>query len=649
MIYETFELRIQPGRNDVYEALVTRSLAGDARAEFALPFDEDELAAVSRLIAAAGRYSSAAHEVALGPASLQEFGAALYRAAFGGDVAACLLRSLDEAKRRGAGLRIRLRIDERLPALADLPWEYLYAPELGRFLALADETPLLRYLEIPQAVRLAPARPPLVVLAVLSNPSGVTPLAVEREWEHLREAMAGLGGRRARLEQVAATWPALQARLRQGPAHVLHFIGHGYFDQTANQGGLVFEDDRGQAVLIAAEKFKVLLHDQSELRLVFLNACESARGGRSDSFAGVAQQLVQQAAPAVVAMQFPVSDQAAIVLSREFYRALAGGYPVEAAVSQARKAVFGLADSAEWGAPVLFSRADDNRLIELPQGDRREAIERLPFEPETLLIPGGPLRMGSDDPALPPAERPAHALHLPDFRIGKYPVTVRQYAAFVKDRKEHPAPPGWFNREPPAGLLDHPMVNVSWRDALVYCAWLSEQTGRCYTLPSEAEWEKAASGGLVDWEIGTLGAGDRGPGRQVDKETRGQGRQRRYPWGDEWRDGRCNATGSGTTAVAAHPDGASAYGVEDLLGNVQQWTRSLWGTQPGQPDFAYPYDPADGREVTDPAKLPAQARLVHRGGSFKSQPADLRCTARGNALPDSRIAWRGFRVALRIE
>lgn len=101
--------------------------------------------------------------------------------------------------------------------------------------------------------------------------------------------------------------------------------------------------------------------------------------------------------------------------------------------------------------------------------------------------------------------------------------------------------------------------------------------------------------------------------------------------------------------VDAHPDGASAYRVEDLLGNVQEWTRSRWGSQPAQPDFAYPYDPADGREVAAPENLPVQARLVHRGGSFKSAPADLRCTARGNSLASSKIAWRGFRVAMMIE
>ena len=82
---------------------------------------------------------------------------------------------------------------------------------------------------------------------------------------------------------------------------------------------------------------------------------------------------------------------------------------------------------------------------------------------------------------------------------------------------------------------------------------------------------------------------------------------------------------------------------------MQQWTRSLWGSQPAQPEFGYPYDPADGREVTEEAQLPAQARLVHRGGDFQKQPADLRCTARGNTTPTSRSPGRGFRVVMVLQ
>lgn len=261
-------------------------------------------------------------------------------------------------------------------------------------------------------------------------------------------------------------------------------------------------------------------------------------------------------------------------------------------------------------------------------------FETKPGEPETVPIPAGSFLMGRSDAGAAGSERPQHPIGLPDFRIGKYPVTNAQYAAFIREQKAQPAPRGWFNREPPVDRLDHPVTDVSWFDAAAYCAWLSSQTGRRYTLPSEAEWEKACSNDF-----------SRSPGRRTAEVVT----TNRYPWGEEPVERRCNAASSGTTAVTAHPEGASASGVEDLLGNVQEWTRSLWGRQPQQPDYGYPYDPADGREVTDTGRLPPLARLVHRGGSFKSAPADLRCTARGNALPDSKIAWRGFRVAMVIE
>jgi formylglycine-generating enzyme required for sulfatase activity len=613
-----------------YRARVIQSPAGEAAVEFALPFSQEELGDFLWRAGGDTRHLGAA-EAAASTLDPQTFGAQLYQAAFAGPVGLCLRRSLDAAGRDGSGLRIRLRLDSAVLDLAALPWETLYAPDLARFLALSDLTPIVRYIELDRPVQPLAARLPLTLLAVISNPSDIAPLDVEQEWQRLVDALSPLVQRRLialeRLE--AATLPALQARLRRGPVHLLHFVGHGFFDAAANEGGLVFEDDSGRGERASAETLGMLLHDHGALRLIFLNACQGAQGGRSDPWAGVAQRLVQQGAPAVLAMQFPVSDGAAIALAQAFYQALADGLPADTALSQARKAVAAQGNRQEWATPVLFSRSDDNRLIELPQGDRRAEIGAKPFEPETVYIPGGPFPMGTDDPAAPAWEQPQHPVDLPDFRIGRYPVTVRQYAAFIKDQKDQPAPPGWFNREPPAGRADHPITHVSWRDALAYCAWLSRQTGRRYTLPSEAEWEKA--GGCVDKETS----------RQGDK-----GEDWRFPWGSEWIDGRCNAAGEGTTAVTAYPAGASGYGVHDLLGNVQEWTRSLWGSQPNQPDYGYPYDPAGGHELADPAQLPAQARLVQRGGSFKSQPAELRCTARGNALPDSRIGWRGFRVAM---
>ena len=93
----------------------------------------------------------------------------------------------------------------------------------------------------------------------------------------------------------------------------------------------------------------------------------------------------------------------------------------------------------------------------------------------------------------------------------------------------------------------------------------------------------------------------------------------------------------------------SPYGCLDMLGNVQEWTCTLWGSQLDAPAYIYPYDPHDGRQVVVPDDLPPQIRLVHRGGSFRSTPDELCCALRGHAGLDSKVAWRGFRVATKIE
>jgi formylglycine-generating enzyme required for sulfatase activity len=628
--YGNFDLLIDRGPNG-YRARVIRSLAGESAVEFTLPFTDDELADFLWRSFGRGRHLGAQPdgEDATPILDARGFGQRLYAAVFAGGVGVCLRRSLDKAQAQNQGLRIRLRLDPGVPELADLPWEYLFATDLDRFLALSDATPLVRYLEVAEGVQPLHVAPPLAMLAVIASPSDVTPLAVEEEWRRLQTALADLQARHLiHLERLnPATWPALQARLRQGPVHLLHFVGHGLFDAADGTGGLIFEDATGHADEVSAETLAMLLHDHAALRLIFLNACEGARSGRRDSFAGVAQRLVRQGIPAVLAMQFPVSDQAAIALSQAFYSALADGYPADAALSEARKAIAAQGNPLEWGTPVLFSRSEDNRLIELPQGDRRAAIEHKSFEPETILITAGPFLMGTDDPTAPAWEGPQHTVGLPNFRIGKYPVTTRQYVEFVRREKARDVPKdaGWFLREPPADRLDHPVTGVSWGDAVAYCRWLGNQSGRHYRLPTEAEWEKAA----------------RGP-------STGSGPDRRYPWGDEWDATRANAGSAGTTPVTAHPAGASPCGCEDMLGNVQEWTASLWGPQPTQPQQSYRDQPAGGPSITDPADLPAQARLVHRGGSYKSQPAELRCSARGSAAPDSRIPWRGFRVAMEV-
>jgi formylglycine-generating enzyme required for sulfatase activity len=249
-----------------------------------------------------------------------------------------------------------------------------------------------------------------------------------------------------------------------------------------------------------------------------------------------------------------------------------------------------------------------------------------PFEPEMILIPAGEFLMGSDpekDPYATATELPQHTLYLPDYAMARTPVTNTQYAAFLKATGY--SPPAhwkilfWKKRWPPRGRREYPVVNVSWHDARAYCHWLCDATGKLYRLPNEAEWEKAARGS--DGRI--------------------------YPWGDEWDPERCNLVEQDgkerTTPVTAYPLGASPYGLLDMLGNVWEWTRSLWGRKLRQPEFGYPYDATDGRENLEAA---SDVRRVLRGVSFFNDPRVARCAARYRYSPYNRYVSIGFRVCM---
>jgi formylglycine-generating enzyme required for sulfatase activity len=232
-------------------------------------------------------------------------------------------------------------------------------------------------------------------------------------------------------------------------------------------------------------------------------------------------------------------------------------------------------------------------------------------EPEWVEILAGEFRMGvgDDDPGAYPDEKPLHKVHLPGYAIARTPVSNAQYALFVK-ASGHTAPAHFEDGAPPRGREAHPVTSVSWEDSLAYCAWLSQATGRVITLPSEAQWEKAA---------------------------RGMQDALRYPWGDDFDPLRCNSGESGirdTTPVGIYLEGASPYGVLDLSGNVWEWTHTLWGSK-------YHYDPADGRE-----DLQATGERVVRGGSFYSDAGNVRCAFRNWFVIDYRSDNLGFRPAL---
>ena len=226
-----------------------------------------------------------------------------------------------------------------------------------------------------------------------------------------------------------------------------------------------------------------------------------------------------------------------------------------------------------------------------------------------VWVPPGPFLMGSDkgrDPRASADELPQHEVTLPGYWIGRYPVTVAQFRAFVEASGHRPAKPGSLK-----GPDDHPVVQVTWNEALAFCRWLGERAGLPVTLPSEAEWEKAARG--TDGRI--------------------------YPWGDEPPDeGRCNfgSNVGGATPVGRYsPQGDSPYGCADMAGNVWEWTRSRYR--------GYPYDPGDGREDLEAGQ---GVLRVLRGGEFFSEAWSVRCAFRVRGLTGYRGGDCGFRLCV---
>jgi len=293
---------------------------------------------------------------------LREFGTRLYQSLFPPSVNALLLRSLGMTG-RDKPLRLRLHVDD--PHLAGLPWEYLFdAHQTRRFVALSPTTLLVRFIEWAEPQLPLAVSPPLKILVVISSPSDMMPLDADREKAAIEDGLQELRAS-GQIEVVfleEATRNALQDRLRE-EFHILHFIGHGVFSR--GRGHLVMEDEGERRRLLDAETLSYFLLD-TPVRLAILNACETARIPKDGNpFLAVAPALVRFGVPAVVAMQFPMPDDAAHLFAREFYAALTDDLPLEQCVAEARKAImgdFGLGQP-DWGIPVLYSRAPDGRIF----------------------------------------------------------------------------------------------------------------------------------------------------------------------------------------------------------------------------------------------------------------------------------------------
>ncbi|MGO9021367.1 MAG: CHAT domain-containing protein [Syntrophobacteraceae bacterium] len=372
--YLDFELKFER-QGDSFVARLLRSPCGEASNTFTLPFSEEKLELLvlklGRLRGTTRGFQSPEMEAAC------ELGGKLFGAVFSGELLACFRSSLAESTRQPkTGLRLKLRLQDA-PELANLPWEFLFDPSLERFLTQSEYTPIVRHIELPERIQPLVIAPPLRLLVMISSPAGYRRLDVQQETENMQKALGPLisRGRVQMTWMEEATLIALQHRLREKEYHIFHFIGHGGFDRKSDEGVLVLERKDGSGWSADGHRVGTLLHDCPSLRLVVLNSCEGARNARRDPFASVAAKLLRQSIPAVVAMQFEITDEAAIIFSTEFYAALAEGFPVDTALSQARKAIYGQPNDVEWGTPVLYMRSADGVLFDVPVIEEAEAVK----------------------------------------------------------------------------------------------------------------------------------------------------------------------------------------------------------------------------------------------------------------------------------
>lgn len=378
MHYEDFTLEIQPHDRRGLQTRVLHSLAGGGSAPFEPPYEPAELADVLHELEGLIGRGGTLREVDGGGEprprangrGIREVGERLYRSLFTGAVA----RRFEFSRGRVAGdseaglrLRISLQAEDRTDAsLAALPWELLRDGETGSYLARSRLTPVVRCLDVTAPTTPPPAEPPLRVLVTLANPPGSRPLDLPAERDRIEEAW----GKQPLVEieyLEQATLEAVRAALRREPFQVLHAIGHGRFEDSKGEGTLLLEDGAGGGDAVTGERLATALRDFPSLRLVFLNACDTGRfprRGGLDPYTAVASSLVAAGVPAVIAMQFPISDRAAKAFSAGFYRALATAAPVDAAVAEGRHAVCDDdPKSLEWATPVLYLRASESRLL----------------------------------------------------------------------------------------------------------------------------------------------------------------------------------------------------------------------------------------------------------------------------------------------
>ncbi len=418
VFYEDFTVALGSSGRGIYRARVVKAPYGAESRDFELPYRADELEAMLHGLEHKMRWQTSESTRHLrssttAPADVEpsQVGADLYRAVFSDSIGDSFLQSLASVENRSdVRLRLRLHFDPSTAGsaqLARLPWELLHREETGDFLSRDVMTPVLRQWSFPRRTAPPPLEDRLRVLVVLANPPRTPRLDLEAERERIQEIWEQSGA----IEVEVLTRPTvkkLQEKLRSKPFQVLHFMGHGDFEPLATDGVLYFEPGKDRD-LVTGHKLAETVKGSRSLRLVFLNACDTARFSVSEDrpLTGLAAALLRAGIPAVIAMQFPITDRAAKVFSESFYSGLAAGELLETAVTEGRRSMFlENPETYEWAVPVLYMSLPEGYLFDvtsgrlmLPSAERLlrpsvdDASQPIPATPRSEMDDGRGLRV----------------------------------------------------------------------------------------------------------------------------------------------------------------------------------------------------------------------------------------------------------------
>ncbi len=274
----------------------------------------------------------------------------------------------------GNGLRVRLRLADAAE-VQTIPWELLY--DGTDFLCLSPHHSVVRHLDRVASPVAATPTHPLRVLVTVSSPRDLPRLDTDAEIETIKVALGPLI--ELGLVELSftrdATLLTLQRTLRRAneadrPIHIWHFMGHGHKDAREGLGMLDFEKD-GRSAPVSGFHLGTLFRSHPQMRLVFLNACETGAMDQLDAMSSLGGAFVERGVPTAVTMQFPISDEAAVTFTEEFYASLVDGLTIDAAVTEARRAIFFTANHNEWATPAVFARqANAETLLRAGHGGR---------------------------------------------------------------------------------------------------------------------------------------------------------------------------------------------------------------------------------------------------------------------------------------